>query len=208
VSVVDFGGLTISYDDTVLEPRSWTLHQSLWGVELLQVVPEGPVLELCSGVGQIGLALAARSTRRLVCVDASSTAASYTAQNAEAAGLGDRVEIRPERMSDAVRVDEEFPLIIADPPWVPRNQTGRFPADPLSAIDGGDDGLDLARECVMLIGRHLTTGGAALLQIGSTDQVRALAPDLVRAGLEVVETRVFGERGTLVQLRHAVHTLA
>jgi methylase of polypeptide subunit release factors len=200
VSVVDFGGLTISYDDSVLEPRGWTLHQSLWGVQLLQKVPEGPVLELCSGAGQIGLALAARATRRLVCVDASPAAASYTASNAEAAGLGDRVEVRLERMSEALEPGERFPLIIADPPWVRRAETGRFPDDPLPAIDGGDDGLELARECVTLIGRHLADGGAALLQVGSTDQVQSLAPTLMGAGLDVLETRVFGERGALVLL--------
>jgi methylase of polypeptide subunit release factors len=200
MSVVDFGGLTISYDDSVLEPRGWTLHQSLWGVQLLPNVPEGPVLELCSGAGQIGLALAARSTRRLVCVDASPAAASYTAGNAEAAGLGDRVEIRLERMSEALVSGERFPLIIADPPWVRRAETGRFPDDPLSAIDGGDDGLELARECVILIGRHLADGGAALLQVGSTDQVQSLGPTLRSAGVDVVETRVFGERGALVLL--------
>jgi release factor glutamine methyltransferase len=200
VSVVDFGGLTISYDDSVLEPRGWTLHQSLWGVQLLPEVPEGPVLELCSGAGQIGLALAARSTRRLVCVDASPAAASYTASNAEAAGLGDRVEIRLERMSEALESGERFPLIIADPPWVRRSETSRFPDDPLSAIDGGDDGLELARDCVILIGRHLADGGAALLQVGSTDQVQSLGPTLRSAGVDVVETRVFGERGALVLL--------
>jgi methylase of polypeptide subunit release factors len=200
VSVVEFGGLTISYDDSVLEPRGWTLHQSLWGVQLLPDVPEGPVLELCSGAGQIGLALAARSTRRLVCVDASPAAASYTASNAEVAGLVDRVEIRLERMSEALESGERFPLIIADPPWVRRAETVRFPDDPLSAIDGGDDGLELARECVALIGRHLADGGAALLQVGTTDQVRSLAPTLSDAGVDVVETRVFGEHGAVVLL--------
>jgi methylase of polypeptide subunit release factors len=203
VSVVDFGGLAISYDDTVLQPRGWTLEQSLWGVELLQEVPDGPVLELCSGAGQIGLALAARSSRDLVCVDASRAAAAYTARNAQAAGLGDRVQIRLARMSDALRVGEQFPLVIADPPWVPRDQTGRFPDDPLSAIDGGDDGLDVARECVALIGGHLLPGGAAVLQIGTTDQVQALAPALARAGLGVLETRSFGECGVLVRLSQA-----
>lgn len=200
MSVVDFGGLSIAYDRSVLEPRGWTLQQSLWGVELLEQLPDGPVLELCSGAGQIGLALAARSTRRLVCVDASSAAASFTARNADAAGLRERVEIRLAQMSDALGDGERFPLIIADPPWVRRADTGRFPDDPLSAIDGGDDGLELARECVALVGAHLAGGGAGLLQVGSTHQVEALGADLARAELEVVETRAFGERGVLVRL--------
>ena len=42
---------------------------------------------------------------------------------------------------------ERFAVVIADPPWVPRADTGRYPEDPVLAIDGGDDGLDLARAC-------------------------------------------------------------
>ena len=62
VSSATFGGLAIAYDARVLSPRTWTLHQSLWALELLEQLPDGPILELCAGAGQIGLAVAAGST--------------------------------------------------------------------------------------------------------------------------------------------------
>ena len=65
-----FGGLDISWDARVLEPREWTLEQSLWAASILDDVPAGPVLELCCGAGQIGLRAVVGSDRRLVCVDA------------------------------------------------------------------------------------------------------------------------------------------
>jgi release factor glutamine methyltransferase len=133
-------------------------------------------------------------------VDASSVATAYTALNAAAAGLSDRVDVRRHRVGFALAADERFPLIIADPPWVRRDETTRFPEDPLLAIDGGPDGLAIARECVAVIGRHLAEGGAALVQLGTTDQRDALAPQLESAGLRVVETRTFGERGIVVRL--------
>ena len=64
-----FGHLVITWDDRVLEPRSWTEAQSMWAAELLTGAPEGPVLELCAGAGQIGLLTIALAPCRLVCVD-------------------------------------------------------------------------------------------------------------------------------------------
>ncbi len=196
-----FGGLVIAHDDRVLEPRSWTLHQSLWALELLPQLPAGRVLELCSGAGQIGLAVAAGSTRSLVCVDADPAAAHYTVRNASTAGLHDRVEMRLHPLLGALGPDERFPLILADPPWVPREDVARFPADPVVAIDGGPGaGLDVARDCLTVIGHHLAPGGRVLLQLGSVRQVEGLDAEISAAGLQVLETRTFGDRGVLVLL--------
>ena len=158
----------------MLRPRSWTENQSLWAAELLPSLPAGTVLELCSGAGQIGLLAVAGSGRRLVCVDMNPVAAEYIAANAVAAGLRNRVEIRLGRIDDALAPRERFPLIIADPPWVPRSETQRFPEDPLLAIDGGDDGMGVVRECLAAIESHLGSGGVALLQLGPDDQVEAV----------------------------------
>src|SRR3954470_22156804 len=69
-----FGDLPIEYDDRVLEPRAWTALQAEWAADLLEEAPPGPVLELCSGAGHIGLLAVSRQRRRLVCVDDSAAA--------------------------------------------------------------------------------------------------------------------------------------
>ena len=200
--IVDFGDLRIAFDGRVLRPRSWTENQSLWAAELLPTLPPGTVLELCSGAGQIGLLAVAGSGRRLVCVDMNPVAAEYIAANAVAAGLRNRVEIRLGRIDDALVPRERFPLIIADPPWVPRSDTPRFPKDPLMAIDGGDDGMAVVRQCLAAIGVHLGSGGVALLQLGPGDQVEAVADMLADTKLVPGETRDFGERGVLLRIDH------
>jgi methylase of polypeptide subunit release factors len=198
---VPFGPLTIAYDERVLTPRPWTVLQSAWARELLDEVPEGPVLELCSGAGQIGLLAVHGTDRRLVCVDADPVACGYAVMNARAAGSGDRVEVRNVAL-DRLPPDELFPLVVADPPWVRTEQVGRFPADPVVAIDGGDDGLRLARQCLAAIDRHLLDGGAALLQLGSVDQVRALREELPPS-LRAADVRVEAGRGVVLLLRRA-----
>ena len=196
---VEFGGLTIAWDDRLLQPRTWTLEQSLWAASLLDRVPAGPVLELCCGAGHIGLRAVVGSARRLVCVDADPVAASYTEQNARAAGLEGRLEMRTGWIEGVLRPGEQFPLVIADPPWVPRSDTARFPEDPLLAIDGGDDGLAVVRTCVRAITAHLAPGGAALLQLGTTAQAAAVEQMLGEGPILAGEVRDF-ERGVVQRL--------
>lgn len=193
-----FGHLEIEYDDRVLEPRPWTEAQSTWAASLLPTAPEGPVLELCSGAGHIGLLAVAIAPRHLVCVDANPAACEWIRANAAAAGL-DEVEVREGRIDEVLRPDERFAMVIADPPWVPTEETSRFPDDPLLAIDGGVDGLVVAWECVRAAERHLLPGGSAILQVGTRDQADAVRHATRHGPLRVVEVRGF-ERGTLVRL--------
>lgn len=197
--VADFGGLQIAYDERVLQPRPWTTAQSYWAAEILPGLPRGPVLELCAGAGQIGMLAVLDSDRRLVCVECDDVAAGYAASNALGAGLVGRVEIRKGNLRHAVARGELFPLILADPPWVTSNQVERFPDDPRTAIDGGRDGLDVARDCLAVIRAHLAPGGAALLQLGSAEQC-AVVEDLVAGTLVPRERRVHPGRGALLRL--------
>ena len=200
--VIEFGSLSIQFDGRVLRPRRWTTAQSAWASALLRSAPEGPVLELCAGVGHIGLLAMTGQSRPLVLVDSSQVACDHAAVNQERAGLTGPVEIRCGRMEGLIGNDERFALIIADPPWVRSDDTDDHADDPVHAIDGGADGLDLIRTCVELIGRHLADGGSAVLQLGSVVQVAAVSdqltdhPDLA---LRIAEHRAY-EGGVLVHL--------
>lgn len=200
-----FGELDIAFDDQVLAPREWTLAQSDWASELLPVLSEGEVLELCSGVGHIGLHAVLRSQRRLVAVDDNPVACDHLLANAEAAGLGERVDVRQGRLDAVLGEDERFALVIADPPWVPTASVARFPEDPVHAIDGGPDGLALTRTCLAVARDHLLPGGIVILQVGP-DQVDEVAHEAASYGLHLVEVRRAGERGALLRLDNAEET--
>ncbi|WP_307827951.1 methyltransferase domain-containing protein [Nocardioides sp. SYSU D00038] len=193
--VIDFGGLMIRYDERVLRPRPWTSAQSRWAADLW-AARGGRALELCTGAGHIGLLAAHLTGRPLVAVDVDPVACAWARHNAAVAGL-DRVEVREGDMREAVAAGEQFTVVIADPPWVLHDEVDRFPEDPLLAIDGGTDGLDLARMCTAVMSRHLAPGGTGVLQLGDRDQVEELSAGL--DDLAVVETRVH-PRGVLVRL--------
>ena len=201
-----FGHLPIAFDECVLRPRPWTVAQSRWAAELLQTVPGTSVaLELCAGAGHIGLlalAMADALPVRLVTADVNPAACAYARRNAESAGLSDRVEVREGRIDAVLAPEERFELIIADPPWVASSMTNRFPDDPLIAIDGGSDGLDIVRSCLEACERHLVSGGSVVLQLGSPDQALRVQDHLraTESRLSAQEIRPFGVHGVLMRL--------
>ncbi len=202
-SIVDFGGLEIAYDDRVLEPRAWTAMQSRWAADLLDGDPAARILELCAGAGHIGLLATSLSGASLVCLDLNPVACDFARANAERAGLAGRVEVRCAPLEEAGHqgdgLPETFDLVIADPPWVLRAELDRFPDDPTLAIDGGDDGLDVARACVVRARAALSVGGDLLVQLGDEPQAGALGTWAAERGWRTVEVRQ-GERGVVLHL--------
>lgn len=199
----DFGELVLSYDDRVLSPRPWTTAQSYWAADLLRDAPAGPVLELCAGVGHIGLLAVAGTPRGLVLVDLNEAACEFARANADRARPDGSAEVRCGRVDEVLAPDERFAGVIADPPWVPSAATGRFPEDPLLAIDGGPDGMDIAWACIDVAAGHLLERGWLLIQLGTKEQADAVHARLTSSPerrLKVVEIREYGEHGVLVHI--------
>ena len=194
---MEFSQLTIEYDDRVLTPRPWTAMQSQWAAELIPDAPVGRVLELCSGAGHIGLLAVWLSNRPLVCVDLNPAACELTRRNAHMAGLADDVEVHCGDLAEVVP-DEEFGVVIADPPWVPAAEVARFPEDPLLAIDGGEDGLSVARLCLAVAAERVAENGHVLIQLGTSEQALRLADEGCADALRLVEIRD-GERGVVAR---------
>jgi release factor glutamine methyltransferase len=195
-----FGPVTVQFDDTVLRPRSWTLAQSEWAAELAIGIGPGAILELCCGAGHIGLAAAVLSSRPLVQVDLSEDACRWAKVNASAAGArgAQPVEVRCGSFAEVLQADETFPLVIADPPYVPRSEVAQFPEDPRLAIDGGSDGLAVVFECLAASAEHVAVGGSVLLQVRGLRQAAELEG---RTGaLSITEVRVYGPDRAVVLL--------
>jgi release factor glutamine methyltransferase len=162
--------VVVDYDERVLTPRSWTLAQSRWAADLAVNAGPGPLLELCAGAGQIGLAAAVLADRDLCQVEADPVAAGFAAENAVRAGWADRVDVRVAPLEFALRPGELFPLVLADPPYLPSAEVSDWPGDPVLAIDGGADGLEVTGRVLALARDHLVEGGHLLLQTAGAAQ--------------------------------------
>jgi release factor glutamine methyltransferase len=79
-----------------------------------------------------------------------------------------------------------FDVVTAVPPYVPTNALALLPSDvrsfePRQALDGGQDGLDVARRVARSAARILRPGGWLLMELGG-EQDAALASTLAAAG--------------------------
>ncbi|MGV9563458.1 N5-glutamine methyltransferase family protein [Streptomyces sp. NPDC003480] len=158
---VVFDGLGFVVGSGVFVPRSQSTALVEWAAGDEVLPPGGRVLDLCSGVGALGIALARRRPDATVtCVERDETAVQYLRRNVARHAEATRkvtVEVRdlliPDCLADeAARVD----LVIANPPYVPPD-VGLLPEwsvhHPRAAVYSGLDGLDLIRAIL----RHATT---------------------------------------------------
>ena len=81
---------------------------------------------------------------------------------------------------------QKFDMIISNPPYIkssviPTLQKEVCEHEPLSALDGGESGLDFYERIVSGVGSHLKKGGVLLMEIGN-DQGEAVSGLLSRNG--------------------------
>jgi 16S rRNA (guanine(966)-N(2))-methyltransferase RsmD len=99
-------------------PTSEKVRGAIFNV-LGQFFDGGEVLDLYAGTGALALEALSRGCARAVCVEADRGAAEILSRNAEALGFADRVEVRRERVRDALaRLPAgRFDLAFIDPPY-------------------------------------------------------------------------------------------
>lgn len=149
------------------------------------------VLDLCTGTGAVALSIARECPgASVVAVDVSEDAVACARANAERLGLDGAVEVRAGDLFEAAGRGERFSLIVANPPYVPAATIPGLAAEvrehePVAALDGGADGLDVVRRIVGDATGWLDPGGALVMEVdsGRASGAAALASE---AGLEDV----------------------
>lgn len=126
------------------------------------------ILDLGTGPGTLLLAaLDEWPNATGVGIDASADALFYARRNAERLEMVDRATLRIGDWADGV--EERFDLLLCNPPYVAATaETGPGVAEyePHEALFAGADGLDDYRRLAPEIGRLLTPGGLAAIEIG------------------------------------------
>jgi release factor glutamine methyltransferase len=187
--VKEFYGRPFAVDRRALIPRPET--ELLVEVALAALPEGGAALDLCTGSGCVGVTLSLeRPSARVVATDASPEALALARDNAER--LGARVELLQGDLFAAVPAELRFDVVAANPPYVP---SGELPGlarevarEPALALDGGADGLAVARRIAAEAPRFLKPGGALVIEMHES-HAEAL-PRLCReAGLASAEMR-------------------
>jgi release factor glutamine methyltransferase len=128
------------------------------------------MVDVGTGSGCLAVCLALEFPgARVIATDVSSAALSIAARNARRHLVGDRVEFRQTSLVDGVIGPAA--LIVSNPPYVPTNDIADLPPEvrvwePLQALDGGPDGLDVVRSLVAASPRVLAPGGWLIMEFG------------------------------------------
>lgn len=158
---------------------------------------QGPARILDLGTGPGTLLLAALDEwpdATGVGIDASDAALSYARRNAERLGMAKRADFRIGDWAEGI--GERFDLILCNPPYVAAAaDTGPGVADyePAEALFAGPEGLDDYRRLAPEIGRLLSPGGLAAIEIGF-DQAESAAELFRQQGLSPAIALDLGDR--------------
>ncbi len=169
-----FCGLDLKVDENVLIPRSDTEVLVETALNLSgKSDSELRILDLCTGSGCIGLALARfLPNSHAVLADVSPDALRVAKENIRRCGLGVRaVTIEADALAPPPPRLGSFDLITCNPPYIPTAEIGTLDAsvrdhEPRLALDGGEDGLDFYRRIAEESAEHLSENGVLLTEIG------------------------------------------
>ncbi|MEU4873104.1 putative protein N(5)-glutamine methyltransferase [Streptomyces sp. NPDC021608] len=186
VGWAEFHGLRVGVGPGVFVPRRRT--EFLVDQALAAVPHASVVVDLCCGSGAVGAALAASlGAVELHACDIDPVAVACARRNlAEHGGhahTGDLFAALPGRLRG--RVD----ILAANVPYVPTDEVPLLPSEarehePLTALDGGCDGLDVLRRVAAEAPLWLAPGGRLLVET-SERQAPAAVEAFTRSGLTV-----------------------
>ena len=182
----EFHGLRVTVEPGVFVPRRRT--EFLVEQALAVGKDAGVVVDLCCGSGAVGAALAAAlDGPELHAADVHPAAVRCARVNVAAYGghvhEGDLFAALPDELRG--RID----LLAANVPYVPTGEVALLPSEardhePLVALDGGADGLDVLRRVTAEAARWLAPGGSLLVET-SERQVPLAVEVFTRGGLDV-----------------------
>ena len=173
-----FAGMPFKSDPRALVPRS----------PIAELIEDGfspwldgreieTALDLCTGSGCIGIAMAAYNPRWHVDIaDISDDALALARENIAKHQLGAQVRaVRSDLFAGLAAA--RYDLIVSNPPYVTEAEYAALPREyahePRLGLTAGADGLDLALRILAEAPAHRTDGGLLIVEVG--DSERALA---------------------------------
>ncbi len=148
------------------------------------------ILDLGTGTGCILIALLSELPNALgIGTDIRHATLVTARDNASQAGVAGRARFA---QADWLRgIDGQFDVIVSNPPYIARAELSGLSRevrahDPISALDGGPDGLSAYRAILGELGRVMAPGAIAAFEVGA-GQAAAVGAIMTAAGLAPVQ---------------------
>ncbi|MCL2200956.1 MAG: peptide chain release factor N(5)-glutamine methyltransferase [Oscillospiraceae bacterium] len=191
----EFYGLPIVVNRSVLIPRVDTELLADVAISILKKRGgQARLLDLCTGTGCVGLAVAANIPNcRVVLADVSEPALAASRLNMLNNNLGRQaIAIEADVMEQPPKLLGTFDIIVSNPPYIPTSDLKLLEPsvrdyEPHLALDGGPDGLTYIRAIIDSWSVLLRPGGAMAIEcgIGQAQQVAAIMGEQEYKNIEV-----------------------
>lgn len=170
----EFYGLPLYVDRNVLIPRDDTCAVATLAIQKALFLSKDPrVLDLCTGSGCIGLAIASRvKDARVTLADVSKEALAVAKKNIVRHHLSGRVScIQADALKKPSAFLGKFDMIVSNPPYITAQEMRELPRsvsdfEPHLALFGGEDGLDFYRAIAKNYAQALKPGGYLCFEFG------------------------------------------
>ena len=205
----EFYGLKLHVTPDVLIPRDDTCAVVQLAISQALFLPDAPrVLDLCTGSGCIGLAIASRvKDARVTLADISKEAMAVAKRNVMDHKMAGRVSVvRADALEAPSAFLGKFDMIVSNPPYITGEEMKGLDRsvtdyEPHLALYGGEDGLEFYRSIAKNYAAALKPGGYLAFEYGDT-QADDVCRILEENGYTVLErARDFNdiERAVLAQ---------
>lgn len=177
----EFMGLDFKVTKDTLIPRPDTEILVEAVLQRLKAGPESDLrlADIGTGSGAICLSLLNYLPQlQAVTVDISPRAIEVARENAAALGVAERIEFFQGDLLEPIK-DRRFEAIVSNPPYIPKSDILTLAQDvkdyePMSALDGGEDGLDFYRRLLQEAAELLAEDGFLAVEVG-IEQAQVLA---------------------------------
>ena len=179
-----FAGLAFKVDERVLVPRSPIAELIQNGfTPWLDGRDVRRALDLCTGSGCIGIAMAAHNPDWQVdLADISDGALELARENIRIQHVGERVRAIKSDLFAGLE-GEVYDLIVSNPPYVTEQEYAELPPEyrhePALGLTAGPDGLDFALRILRDAPAHLSEDGLLIVEVGESERaLTQLLPQL------------------------------
>jgi len=184
----DFMGLPMKCRPGVLIPRADTEVLAEAAIKYLKKIRNSMVLDMCTGSGCVGIALAKFCySAHVTLSDINQSALQLARENSELNEVDDRLNIVQSDLFSAI--NDRFHCIVINPPYIPRGDLADLQEEvkhePVLALDGGLDGLAFYRKIIPQCSEYLRPKGAVFFEVGA-DQSKDVAGILRDNGFHAV----------------------
>lgn len=190
----EFMGYEFFVDENVLIPRPDTEVLVETVLKTAENANFQNVIDMCTGSGCIAISLALNGIKNVTACDISIGALSTAKKNAEYNNALDKIQFIQGDLFENVDKSQKYNAVISNPPYIPTEDISNLMREvrdnePLTALDGGKDGLDFYRRITNDSLEYLDDGGYLFFEIGYNQgkDLKKIMTDLGFDGIKIVK---------------------